>query len=180
MSRWFIRATSFAIVVAGLGQVAVQAQQNGPYFQAPMEAKPIFKHAVAETSTIPQMASAGSDSTSNVVAGYGAPQQAGYVRLNAPMYPTPKPNIPIWTGGTMITNQAFAPHEMLYPHTYRAMYPPFYHRVHGGYVWTPFGMRSHEKWELMGTKVTVKYRSHGNILKPQFRHATSYWGGVWK
>ena len=51
------------------------------------------------------------------------PQQPGYVQLGAPLYPSPRPNIPIWTGSTMITNQAFAPHEMLYPHTYRAMYP---------------------------------------------------------
>jgi hypothetical protein len=87
------------------------------------------------------------------------PQQAGYVRLGAPLYPSPRPNIPIWTGSTMITSPAFAPHEMLYPHTYRAMYPPFYHRVKGGWIWTPFGIRSHERWELQGTQVEVKYRS---------------------
>lgn len=86
-------------------------------------------------------------------------QQPGYVRLGAPMYPTPRPNIPVWTGSTVITNQAFAPHEMLYPHTYRAIYPPFYHRVKGGWILTPFGVRSHEKWELQGTMVQVKYRS---------------------
>lgn len=85
--------------------------------------------------------------------------QQGYVRLGAPLYPSPRPNIPIWTGSTMITNQALAPHEMLYPHTYKAMYPPFYHRVKGGWIWTPFGIRSHERWELQGTQVEVKYRS---------------------
>ena len=88
-----------------------------------------------------------------------APQQPGYVQLGAPLYPCPRPNIPIWTGSTMITNQAFAPHEMLYPHTYRATYPPFYHRVKGGWILTPFGVRSHERWELQGTQVQVKYRS---------------------
>ena len=88
-----------------------------------------------------------------------APQQPGYVQLGAPLYPCPRPNIPIWTGSTMITNQAFAPHEMLYPHTYRAMYPPYYHRVKGGWILTPFGIRSHEHWELQGTQVQVKYRS---------------------
>lgn len=86
-------------------------------------------------------------------------QQQGYVRLGAPMYPTPRPNIPIWTGSTVVTNQAFAPQEMLYPHTYRAMYPPFYHRVKGGWLVTPFGVRSHERWQLQGTMVQVKYRS---------------------
>jgi hypothetical protein len=86
-------------------------------------------------------------------------QQPGYVRLGAPLYPSPRPNIPIWTGATMITTPALAPHEMLYPHTYRAIYPPFYHRVKGGWFWTPFGMRSHERWELQGTQVEVKYRS---------------------
>lgn len=88
-----------------------------------------------------------------------APHQPGYVQLGAPLYPSPRPNIPIWTGSTMITNQAFAPHEMLYPHTYRATYPPYYHRVKGGWILTPFGIRSHERWELQGTQVQVKYRS---------------------
>ena len=86
-------------------------------------------------------------------------QQQGYVRLGAPMYPTPRPNIPIWSGSTVVTNQAFAPQEMLYPHTYRSIYPPFYHKVKGGWIVTPMGVRSHEKWELQGTMVQVKYRS---------------------
>ena len=94
-----------------------------------------------------------------MMAPQGPQQQQGYVRLNAPLYPSPRPNIPIWTGSTMITNQAFAPHEMLYPHTYRAIYPPFYHKVKGGWIVTPFGVRSHERWQLQGTQVQVKYRS---------------------
>jgi hypothetical protein len=113
----------------------------------------------------------------------GPVQQQGYVRLGAPMYPTPRPNIPIWTGATMITNQALAPQEMLYPHTYRAMYPPFYHRVKGGWILTPLGVRSHEKWELQGTMVQVKYRSsYPGILSGAGWHppATSYWHGSWK
>ncbi|MCX7394041.1 MAG: hypothetical protein NTW75_07920 [Planctomycetales bacterium] len=108
-----------------------------------------------------------------------APLQAGYPQLNAPLYPSPRPNIPSWTGSTMITNQAFAPHEMLYPHTYRAIYPPFYHRVKGKWIVTPFGVRSHEHWELQGTQVQVKYRSqypgllHGAWHPPM----TSHFGG---
>jgi hypothetical protein len=95
-------------------------------------------------------------------------QQGGYVHLGAPMYPTPKPNVPAWTGTTFITSPALAPHEMLYPHTYRALYPPYYHRVKGHFLWTPFGMRSHENWELQGTMVQVKYRSS----YPSFFHSS--------
>jgi hypothetical protein len=98
-------------------------------------------------------------------------QQQGYVRLGAPLYPTPRPNIPAWTGSTVITNQAFAPQEMLYPHTYRAIYPPFYHRVKGGWIVTPTGVRSHERWELQGTQVEVKYRSsYPGLLSGAFWH----------
>jgi|GEM_PF-1562674 len=91
----------------------------------------------------------------------GSYQPGGqYPQLNAPLYPGPVQYTPPYTGGTVITNQAFAPHEMLYPHTYRAMYPPYYHKVSGHWFWTPFGFRQHEDWKLQGTEVTVKYRSH--------------------
>jgi hypothetical protein len=82
-----------------------------------------------------------------------------YPALGAPLYPCPVQNTPPWNGGTIITNQAFAPHEMLYPHRYHAMYPPFYYKVRGCWLWTPFGMRQHEHWELQGTEVKVNYRS---------------------
>ena len=88
----------------------------------------------------------------------------GYPRLNAPLYSSPQQNIPPQTGGTMITNQAFSPHEMLYPHEYRSLYGPFYYRVKGNWIWTPFGMESHDKWELMGTEVKVKYRSTPSLF----------------
>ena len=71
---------------------------------------------------------------------------------------------PPWNGATIVTNQAFAPHEMLYPHEYRSMYGPFYYRVKGSWIWTPFGMESHDKWELTGTEVRVKYRSNYHLL----------------
>ncbi len=88
-----------------------------------------------------------------------APTTAGYARLNAPLYPSPLQNIPHQVGGTLITNPALAPHEMLYEHEYRALYPPFYYRVNGWWAWTPFGVESHDKWELMGTEVTVRFRT---------------------
>jgi hypothetical protein len=98
---------------------------------------------------------------------HGAPGVAGvqtynagrYPVLNAPLYPCPVQYTPSWNGGTIITNQALAPHEMLYPHRYHAMYPPFYYKVKGCWIWTPFGMRQHEHWELQGTEVKVNYRS---------------------
>ena len=85
--------------------------------------------------------------------------QEGYVYLNAPLYPSPRQDIPIQVGGTMITNPAFAPHEYLYAHDYNALYGPFYHRARGGWVITPWGVRTNERWDLVGTQVKVKYRS---------------------
>lgn len=96
------------------------------------------------------------------------PALAPYVRMypqtNAPLYPSPQPNIPYQVGGTIITNQAFAPHEMLYPHDYRAMYAPFYYVVKGQWVVTPWGVRNHERWELQGTQVDVKYRPRAPLF----------------
>ncbi len=106
--------------------------------------------------------------------------QGGYVHLGAPLYPSPRPDIPAWTGSTMITNPAFAPHEMLYPHTYRSLHGPFYHRVVGHWVVTPFGVRSHEKWQLQGTMVQVKYRSHYPLWPGFHPPMTSTMGGMWK
>jgi hypothetical protein len=99
------------------------------------------------------------------VAGPNCPYPTGvnvgqYPQLNAPLYPSPVQYTPPWNGGSIYTNQALAPHEMLYPHRYRAMYPPFYHKVHGGWIVTPWGVRQHENWKLEGTMVDVKYRSH--------------------
>jgi len=85
--------------------------------------------------------------------------QEGYVALNAPLYPSPRQDIPIQVGGTRITNPAFAPHEYLYAHDYNALYGPFYHRARGHWVITPWGVRTREKWDLVGTEVKVKYRS---------------------
>jgi len=82
-----------------------------------------------------------------------------YPQMGAPLYPTPSQDIPVQVGGTMYTNQAFAPHEMMHEHEYRGLYPPFYYRVRGNWLLTPFGMESHDRWELMGTEVKTKYSS---------------------
>jgi hypothetical protein len=91
-----------------------------------------------------------------------------YPRLNAPLYPSPVQYVPAWTGSTYITNQALSPHEMLYPHKYRAMYPPFYYRVTGGWIVTPTGVKQHERWVLEGTMVKVNYNAHRNPLSRIF------------
>lgn len=91
------------------------------------------------------------------LAGYGPTIPQNYPSPKAGLYPSPVQNTPTWNGQTIITNQAFAPHEMLYPHKYHAMYGPYYYKVRGGFIWTPFGMRTHERWELQGTEVEVKY-----------------------
>ena len=96
-------------------------------------------------------------------------QQSGYVRLSAPMYPVPRPDIPYQVGATMITNQAFAPHEMLYPHTYRAMYPPYYYRVRGKWIGFAGGSHAYERWELQGTEVEIEYSSTLPLLS-RFRN----------
>ncbi len=92
-------------------------------------------------------------------------QPAGaYPQFDAPLYPVPRPDIPIQVGGTVLTNQAFSPFEMLHAHEYRSMYGPYYYRVKGHWFLTPFGIESHEKWELLGTKVRVKYRTYFGLL----------------
>ena len=88
----------------------------------------------------------------------------GYPYLNAPLYSSPVQNVPYQVGGTLITNQAFAPHEMLYPHTYHAIYPPYYYSVKGSWMISPWGVWSRDTWRLQGTEVKVKYRSRIPLL----------------
>jgi hypothetical protein len=125
----------------------------------------IENHAVAQQ---PQ-----TYSTQGAYAAYPAahPAQAAplpnpnlYPRLNASLYPSPVQGVPTWTGGTVITNQALAPHEMLYAHQYRALYPPFYYRVKGHWLLGPMGVNQSERWKLEGTEVKVKYRSHSGLF----------------
>ena len=83
-----------------------------------------------------------------------------YPQTGASLYPTPQSNIPYQVGGTAFTNQAFHPHELLYPHSYKAIYPPYYYKVNGCWVVTPWGVWSHENWKPLGTEVEVKYKSY--------------------
>ena len=49
---------------------------------------------------------------------------------------------------------------MLYPHRYKSVYGPYYYKVNGHWIATPFGVLSQENWKLKGTTVDVKYKSH--------------------
>ena len=84
---------------------------------------------------------------------------AGYPQTGAALYPAPMPGIPYQVGGTMIANPALQPHEMLYGHQYKALYPPYYYQVNGHWMVTPFGVWSQEDWRLKGTEVNVRYRT---------------------
>lgn len=96
------------------------------------------------------------------------PNPTVYPRLNAPLYPSPVQYAPPWSGVSIVTNQALAPHEMLYPHEYRAMYPPFYYEVKGQWIVTPTGVKQGEMWKLKGTEVKVKYKSHHGLFTKFF------------
>ena len=96
----------------------------------------------------------------------------GYPYLNAPLYPSPSPYPSRQVGTTVITNPAFAPHEMMYAHRYKSMYGPYSYRVKGGWIWTPCGIKSEEHWKLQGTVVDVRYHSEISpfaLFKPK-RH----------
>jgi hypothetical protein len=88
--------------------------------------------------------------------GYGdGVYPACYPQLNSSLYPCPRPDIPQEVGSTVITNQALYPHEMLYAHQYRAIYPPFYYENKCGITCLPFFPRPC----IAGTVVTVKYKT---------------------
>ncbi|MCA9083897.1 MAG: hypothetical protein KDA81_07565 [Planctomycetaceae bacterium] len=139
----------------------VYQNSGSPYSFAsgtgPQVAGPVSMRTVSADG---MMYDAGTPMDGSVIAG-PQPMGGGYGQGNtAALYPAPKPGIPHQVGGTAIVNQAFHPHEMLYPHQYRAMYGPYYYKVNGGWVLTPFGIWSKEHWQLQGTMVDVKYNSH--------------------
>lgn len=160
------------VILAAFDLQPVEAQRPVAR-QASRQVQPARFHA--RGSRMRPIAQGQAPRPKNGVAGNAQPKQNGrvihlsqsrgrYPNLHAPMYPVPRPDIPHQMGGAMITNQALAPHEMLYPHTYRAMYPPYYYKVHGGWVVTPWGVWSHDTWELQGTEVEVKYRGDWGFL----------------
>ncbi len=125
----------------------------------PTEAKPIHATTRSRELTVTPVARH-NNSHPNRLGPVQSVPATGYPQLNAPLYPSPQPWTPLHAGGTAITNQAFSPHEMQYPHRYRALYGPYYYQVRGKWFLTPLGVRSHDVWKLQGTEVDVKYRSH--------------------
>ena len=105
--------------------------------------------------------------------GYGAGYGAGGPNLDAALYPCPRPDVPAEVGGTLITNEALYPQEMLYAHKYKALYPPFYYKTNWRYGlrWTncktPLGfsipvlqkVKVATSTHLKGTCVKVQYKS---------------------
>jgi hypothetical protein len=153
------KMTAFAVVLVGsLWIVASESQAQSPQQQG-------------YYSYSPQVTRYNSHMVRRAAMAGGAarqPQRKGYPYLGAPLYPCPKQNIPHQIGGTLITNRAFDPHEMLYEHEYRSLYPPYYYKVKGSWLWTPFGIESHDKWELIGTEVNVKYHAREGLFSNFF------------
>src|SRR5205823_14296593 len=75
-------------------------------------------------------------------------------QIQSSLYPCPVPYVPREVGYTIITNQALAPHEMLYAHQYRALYPPYYYKK-SLCCCLPFLPQP----VLKGTMVKVKYNT---------------------
>lgn len=134
----------------------VSGQQPAPFPNTATSAKPL-----ANIQTAYSADGAPSPYEAAPQPGPASRMPAQYPYLNAPMYPVPRPDIPYQLGGAVITNQALAPQEMLHPHQYRALYPPFYYKVSGKWIVMPGGVWTRERWELKGTEVKVKY--HGRI-----------------
>lgn len=148
MSRLSIRLAAFSVVATTAMLNQAFAQGRAPMLLAQnQQARP-----AASQQPVP-------------IRGVGAQMprplyQNGYPYLGAPMYPSPVPYVPPEVGSTVVTNQALAPHELLYPHRYHAMYGPFYYEQEGRWYVGPRGVRRRETWELKGTEVKVEYKDH--------------------
>lgn len=137
--------------VQSYGQTAMVPADNGP-FQ--------FASSSAGIPPIIQGGGGHSHHPHHLINSAYLPGYDGAVGNTGPLYPSPRPGIPHGVGGTAIVHQALHPHEMLYAHRYKSMYGPFYYKVHGKWMVTPFGVWSKENWKLQGTTVDVKYKSH--------------------
>lgn len=156
----------FSTMPAGSSSaIPVHPGSNWQTYQAPMQIQNVsqgqYVYPASATSPAGPAYMDGGMMTQQTQGGYYPMSSGGqYPQTGAALYPSPVPGIPQQMGGAAIMNQAFHPHEMLYPHEYHAMYPPYYYKVNGGFMVTPFGMWSHEDWTLQGTQVDVKYKSH--------------------
>ncbi len=129
----------------------------------PQSANGPFQFASAGAGHFPHVLGGGggfSHHPHHLINGAYIPGNDGSAGGAGSLYPSPRPGIPMGVGGTAIVHQALHPHEMLYAHRYKSMYGPYYYKVHGKWVVTPFGVWSKENWKLQGTTVDVKYKSH--------------------
>lgn len=143
MPRMFSIAALISVAVTSICVSPLQAQDPGQYMGYYAYPQPM-RGPYPPSGAFPV-------SNMGYTGGHGYEYATGhYPNLDASLYPSPRPDIPQEVGGTIITNSALYPHEMLYPHTYRAIYPPFYYKR------GLFGRRYH----VTGTQVTVKYKGH--------------------
>lgn len=164
MTRTVFKILWCTLLVSAACYSTAQAQTPRPFPTAGAKPMRVLRPTVRPVSrTTEEKADADAEA---VEAGPPVVIGGGYPQLSAPLYPSPVPTVPPHIGGTLITNPAFAPHETLYPHCYKAMYPPFYYKVKGGWIWTPWGIRSHDRWELKGTTVSVKYKTCYPWMRP--------------
>lgn len=152
----------FSATPAGMSNpVPVHPSQNWQQYQGPqpvhMSSQGQYWNASHYAATGPVYQGAAPMSVQNGM--YPQNGSGMYPQTGAALYPAPRPGIPQQVGGIAIENQAFHPHEMLHAHRYRAIYPPYYYKVNGGWMVTPFGVWSKEDWKLQGTQVDVKYHS---------------------
>ena len=152
----------FSATPAGMSNpVPVHPSQNWQQYQGPqpvhMSSQGRYWNASHYAATGPVYQGAAPMSAQNGM--YPQNGSGMYPQTGAALYPAPRPGIPQQVGGIAIENQAFHPHEMLHEHRYRAIYPPYYYKVNGGWMVTPFGVWSKEDWKLQGTQVDVKYHS---------------------
>jgi hypothetical protein len=152
----------FSATPAGMSNpVPIHPSQNWQQYQAPqsvnMSSQGQYWNASHYAATGPVYQGAAPMSVHNGM--YPQNGSGMYPQTGAALYPAPRPGIPQQVGGIAIENQAFHPHEMLHAHRYRAIYPPYYYKVNGGWMVTPFGVWSKEDWKLQGTQVDVKYHS---------------------
>lgn len=157
---------SFSAMPEGTSNVIpVHPGSNRQTYQAPMPIQNVsqgqnFYPASATSPAGPAYTGGGMMTPQPAGGYYPMSSQGRYPQTGAALYPSPVPGIPQQMGGAAIMHQALHPHEMLYPHEYHAMYPPYYYKVNGRFMLTPFGVWSHEDWKLQGTTVDVKYKSH--------------------
>jgi len=142
-----------ALMFSTCGAAVVTAGDPGQYMGYYAYPQPMMRGPIAEHSGAP--------------AGMQVPPPLAHrhSQTNAALYPCPRPGIPAYTGGTIITHPALDPHEMLYGHTYKTLYPPYYYKgsVDGFHIPLIGGKTCH-RVELIGTQVKVKYRSEYSLF----------------